>query len=430
MMHFFYKIRRVGKLGMRSLVEHKLRSLLTALGIIFGVGSVIAMLAIGEGASYAAREQIRSMGSTNIIIRSRKPEESTNASNNTQFMSIYGLTYDDAMRIRTLFPSIVVDVPAREIVTQVRYLSTQLPVKVVGTIPWHLKNSTSKLLSGRFIDAYDMNKSSNSVVLSKATARKLFPLDYPIGRSVYIDGYAYVVVGIVSDSSDGGDKKKSSDKSVAEREVFEAFISITAARNRFGEIITRRETGSTSFEKVEIHQLTVTAPGDESVKPLAEAIRKCLQETHKQADFEMIIPLELLTQAENTKRIFNIVLGSIAALSLLVGGIGIMNIMLASVTERTREIGTRRALGATRPDIILQFLVESVLLSVIGGFIGVGLGVAVPKIVTMIVGLVTIIQPYSIFMAFCISVATGVIFGIYPAMRAAALSPIEALRHE
>ena len=117
-------------------------------------------------------------------------------------------------------------------------------------------------------------------------------------------------------------------------------------------------------------------------------------------------------------------------MSLLVGGIGIMNIMLASVTERTREIGTRRALGATRPDIILQFLVESVLLSVIGGFIGVGLGVAVPKIVTMIVGLVTIIQPYSIFMAFCISVATGVIFGIYPAMRAAALSPIEALRHE
>jgi putative ABC transport system permease protein len=184
------------------------------------------------------------------------------------------------------------------------------------------------------------------------------------------------------------------------------------------------------MEKVELHELTVTAPNDEAVVPLANAIRTMLREFHKQEDFEIVIPLELLKQAEATKRIFNIVLGSIAAISLLVGGIGIMNIMLASVTERTREIGIRRALGATRSDIILQFLAEALLLSVAGGMVGVGLGVAIPKIVTHFAKLTTIIQPNSLFLAFGISLLTGVVFGIYPAMRAAALSPIDALRHE
>jgi len=428
-MHYFRKINRVGKLGMRSLIEHKLRSLLTALGIIFGVGSVIAMLAIGEGASFEAREQIRNMGSSNIIIKSRKPEASTSASTKTQHLSVYGLTYDDAMRIRTLFPSILIDVPIREITTQLRCNAVQLPAKVIGTIPWHLNNTHGTLLYGRFIDAYDMRTGDNSVVLCENTAQKLFPLEFPIGKKVYVDNKAYMVVGVVSDSvgPESGNKEGADRPS---REIYEAYISITAARKRFGDIIAKRETGSMSMEKVEIHQLTVTAPSDDVVGSMADAIRTCLNTTHKQADYEMVIPLELLKQAENTKRIFNIVLGSIAAISLLVGGIGIMNIMLASVTERTREIGTRRALGATRQDIVLQFLVEAVLLSVIGGFIGVGLGIAVPKIVTLIVGLSTIIQGYSILMAFCISMATGVIFGIYPAIRAASLSPIEALRHE
>ncbi len=429
-MLYFQKLKRVGKLGMRSLIEHKLRSLLTTLGIIFGVGSVIAMLAIGEGASYAAREQIRKMGSTNIIIRSRKPEESTSATNNTQHLSAYGITYEDIMRIRKLFPDVRIHVPAREINTQLMNQATRIPAIVVGTIPWHLNNSQEKVLYGRFIDEYDMDSYANSIVLCDNTAKRLFPLEYPVGRNVYVGSQAYVVVGIIS-SGDGSEENSDVLNSAEhEKEVYRAYISLSAARKRFGDTIIKRETGSMSMEKVEIHQLTVTALNDEQVMPLAVAIRQSLVAFHKQADFEMTIPLELLNQAEATKRIFNIVLGCIAAISLLVGGIGIMNIMLASVTERTREIGTRRALGATRQNIIMQFLVEAVLLSVVGGFIGVGLGVSVPKVVTLVAGLTTIIQPYSILMAFCISMATGIIFGIYPAIRAASLSPIEALRHE
>ena len=428
-MLYIYKIKRVGKLGMRSLVEHKLRSLLTTLGIIFGVGSVIAMLAIGEGASYAAREQIRQMGSTNIIIRSRKPEESTSATNNTQNLISYGITYEDIMRIRKLFPDVRIHVPAREINTQLMNQATRIPTVVVGTIPWHLNNSQEKVIYGRFIDEYDMDTYANSIVLCENTAARLFPLEFPLGRHVYVGSQAYLVVGIIS-SGDGSNAGTGASGAVEEKEVYKAYISLTAASKRFGDTIVKRESGSTSMEKVEIHQLTITALSDEQVMPLAVAVRQTLAEFHKKMDFQMTIPLELLNQAEATKRIFNIVLGSIAAISLLVGGIGIMNIMLASVTERTREIGTRRALGATRKDIIMQFLVESVLLSVIGGLIGVGLGIGVPKAVTLIAGLTTIIQPYSILMAFCISMATGVVFGIYPAIRAAALSPIEALRHE
>ena len=184
------------------------------------------------------------------------------------------------------------------------------------------------------------------------------------------------------------------------------------------------------LEKVELHELTLTAPEHEAVIPLANAVRTLLEHFHKHNDFEIVIPLELLKQAEATKRIFNIVLGSIAAISLLVGGIGIMNIMLASVTERTREIGIRRALGATRSDIVLQFLAEALLLSLAGGLLGMGLGIAIPNVVTYFSGLMTIIKPEALLLAFGISVLTGIVFGIYPATRAAALSPIEALRHE
>jgi len=184
------------------------------------------------------------------------------------------------------------------------------------------------------------------------------------------------------------------------------------------------------MELVELHQLTITAPSEDAVLPLVNSVRETIRQAHKKADFEITVPLELLKQAEQTKRIFNIVLGSIAAISLLVGGIGIMNIMLASVTERTREIGIRRALGARRVDIVVQFLTEALLLSLAGGLIGIALGIAVPQIVTHAAGLTTIVQPDAIVLAFTISLVIGVVFGIYPAIRAAALSPIEALRHE
>ena len=276
---------------------------------------------------------------------------------------------------------------------------------------------------GRFLNDDDVRTVDNVCVLGAPAARELFPLGWPMGKSVYLGSSAYKVVGVVEGLEKVGTEKE-------EKEVFEVFITISAARKRFGETTMKRETGTFQIEKVELHQLTVTAPTEDAVIPLSNVVRTLLKHFHKDDDFEIVVPLELLKQAEATKRIFNIVLGSIAAISLLVGGIGIMNIMLASVTERTREIGIRRALGATRNDIVLQFLAEASLLSLAGGVLGIGLGISVPLIVTHFAKLKTIVTGESLGLAFVISVLTGVVFGLYPAMRAAAMSPIEALRHE
>ena len=419
----FFKVKRMTKLGCRSIFEHKLRSFLTALGIIFGVSSVISMLAIGEGASFEAREQIRRLGSNNIIIKSRKPPEAKSTSTQTQRMSVYGITYDDALRIKTLFPTVKVLVPARVIPERMRVGSVRLSGHIIGTVPWYMENAGMRVKWGRFLNEDDVRSVDNVCVLGAPAARELFPLDWPMGKSVYLGSAAYKVVGVVEGLEKVGTEKE-------EKEVFEVFITISAARKRFGETTMKRETGTFQIEKVELHQLTVTAPTEGAVIPLSNVVRTLLKHFHKDDDFEIVVPLELLKQAEATKRIFNIVLGSIAAISLLVGGIGIMNIMLASVTERTREIGIRRALGATRNDIVLQFLAEASLLSVAGGVLGIGLGISVPLVVTHFAKLQTIVTSESLGLAFVISVLTGVVFGLYPAMRAAAMSPIEALRHE
>jgi putative ABC transport system permease protein len=420
-----FKVKRMVKLGARSLFDHKLRSFLTALGIIFGVSSVIAMLAIGEGASFEAREQIRAMGSTNIIIRSRKPTQSNTTSQGNQNLSVYGVTYDDAIRIRALFPSVKVQVPARIISDYIRCGAVRLQGRIVGTVPWYMTEGSIRMAKGRFISEEDQQSTANVVVLGDTAARELFPLSPPIGQTVFLGSQAYTVIGIT-----GHLQTTSQAAEATAKNVHEAYIPISAARWRFGEILVKMETGSFQAEQVELHELTITAPSNETVIPIANGVRTMLTCFHKEKDFEIVIPLELLKQAEATKRIFSIVLGSIAAISLLVGGIGIMNIMLASVTERTHEIGIRRALGATRGDIVLQFLAEALLLSLAGGMLGVALGIGIPAIVTHASGLKTIIRTDALVMAFSTSMLTGVLFGLYPALRAAALNPIEALRHE
>ena len=192
----------------------------------------------------------------------------------------------------------------------------------------------------------------------------------------------------------------------------------------------KRRTGAIEAERVELHEVTVKVESLEAVVDVSQAVENVLQRTHKKKDYEIVVPLELLKRAERTKQVFNIVLGSIAAISLLVGGIGIMNIMLASVTERTREIGIRRALGARRRDITIQFLVETVILSGAGGLMGVALGLAIPWFVTLFAGMKTIVTLWAPVLAFGISALVGIVFGLYPALRAAAMDPVEALRHE
>jgi putative ABC transport system permease protein len=213
-------------------------------------------------------------------------------------------------------------------------------------------------------------------------------------------------------------------------EQIDAYIPITVARERFGDIATMRTAGGDNREMVELHQLIVEVGSIDDVESVASGIEAMLVRFHKKEDYRVSVPLALLRQAEATKRTFNIVLGSIAAISLLVGGIGIMNIMLASVTERTREIGVRRAIGAKRRQIVSQFLIETIVLSTVGGLIGIGLGMFIPWLITYFAGMPTIVTLKSVILSVGISIAVGVIFGLYPAVRAANVDPIVALRHE
>lgn len=418
------------KLGIKSLMLHKLRSGLTMLGIIFGVCSVIAMLAIGEGASYEAQEAIKKLGSLNIIIRSLKPPEETQASGGSRgFQLEYGLTYKDGSRLQSTIPGVKRVVPMRIIRQNVRFNQTELPCQVIGTVSVYTEVTGAKIVRGRFLTYLDELHENNTCVLTVGLARRLFPYQDPLEHSVKVDQFYYRVVGVLQEQ--GSDEQRTQ-AGPMEGEPLDnnVYIPMSTSRSRFGETLIRRSAGSFEVERVELHQITIQMESVSSVETADPQIKTVLNRFHDKNDYEVIVPLELLRQAEQTKRIFNIVLGSIAAISLIVGGIGIMNIMLATVTERTREIGVRRALGARKRDITTQFLVETVVLSIGGGLIGVVVGVLAPLIVSHLTEMKTIITVWSILVAFGISGAIGIIFGLYPASAAAKLDPIEALRHE
>ncbi len=421
-----FRIKRTVMLGIKSLSLHKMRSGLTALGIIFGVCSVIAMLSIGEGASWEAQEQIKQLGSNNIIVKSAKPPDEQQVSTTSTFVIEYGLTYDDANRMRHTIPMVVVEAPAREIREDVKYKSRRMFATILGTVPWYREVSGLEVARGRFITDLDIKDCRNICVLGKDVARSLFYYEEPIGKEVKISTQYYSVVGIMEERGAGISKEG---EETADYNSM-VFIPLSAARDRFGEILVKSRSGSREMERVELHQITLRVKDQEYVEEAAKSVENVLDRFHKKKDYKMTVPLELLRRARETKRIFNIVLGSIAAISLLVGGIGIMNIMLASITERTREIGIRRALGAKRRDIVIQFLVETVVLSAGGGILGVLFGVIIPYIVTHAFDMKTVVTLWSLVLAFGISAAVGIIFGLYPARRAAQMDPIEALRHE
>lgn len=421
---------RTIKLGIKSLLLHKMRSMLTMLGIIFGVCSVIAMLAIGEGASYQAQEAIKRLGSANIILESIKPpEDGQESSQGNSYVLEYGLTYMDAYRIAETVPGVQAVMPLRIIREDVYFGGTRRQCRTIGTLAGYAQLKDLRMSRGRFLSEQDERHQANVCVLSGRLAQQLFPIRDPLRQAVRIKGNYYRVVGVTAEID-----LRQREGTAAELEPRswenEVYIPLSTARSRFGENIIRRTSGSFSAERVELHEVIVQMTSTSHVEEAAGAIQRILQRFHKKRDYELVVPLRLLRQTEETKRIFNIVLGSIAAISLLVGGIGIMNIMLATVTERTREIGVRRALGARRRDIVVQFLVETVVLSFGGGLIGVGLGVLIPFLVSELTDMQTIVTPWSLILAFGISGLVGIVFGLYPARRAANLDPIEALRHE
>ena len=410
--------------GVKNLMLHKLRSLLTMLGMVFGVASVIAMLSIGEGASKQALEDIRKLGSTNIIINAVKPSEDEAAASVRTFLSVYGLLYDDEARIQESFETVTRTVPVKVVRKQGRLYERALELRIVGTTASWFELVRRPMIAGRALIFQDEQSLASVCVLTEYGARRLLATRGAIGEALRIGNVYFTVVGIVK-----SEQGQSADIQTPDEKV-DAYIPLAVARARFGDVNFQRTTGSQETEKVELHQLIVEVRANDDVEPTAEGIRAMLKRFHKKEDYRLSVPLTLLRQAEATKRTFNIVLGSIAAISLLVGGIGIMNIMLASVTERTREIGVRRAIGAKRKEIILQFLIETVVLSVIGGLIGIGIGISIPWTVTFFAGMPTVVTASSLVLSAGISIAIGIIFGLYPAVRAANLDPIAALRHE
>ena len=414
---------------------HRLRSTLTTLGIIFGVASVIAMLAIGEGASQDAQEQIARLGSRNVIIKTIKPPEEQDASGESSTMLDYGLTYSDAERFRNGIPDVEVIVPIRRLTEQAWYRNRKASIEIVGTVPWHPDTSPIKLKMGRFLSSTDMHYKQSVCAVDERVVRELFAFDDPLGQDVKIASDYYRVVGIVSaQASNSAENGLSSDASATQGQgaanVANIYIPLTTVKDRFGEISLQFSGTSRNIEKVELQEIIVKVGQMENVLPVRDILGTLLARFHKKPDYQVIVPLELLKQAERTKLIFSIVLGSIAAISLVVGGIGIMNIMLATVSERTREIGIRRALGAKKNDIIIQFLSETLILTLAGGVLGIILGSLIPFLVTYFGKMPTVITTSSLILSFGISAAVGITFGLYPAYRAANMDPIESLRHE
>ncbi len=427
----WFTIKKTAKLGIKSLWMHKLRSTLTMLGIVFGVCSVVAMLAIGEGASREAQAAIARLGSTNLIIETIKPPQEQADSGKVEVMRNYGLTYADAETIHNTIPNVEVTVPVRELDHEARYLNRQIAIKIVGTIPWYTEISPIRLMRGRFLGSTDLQYGQTVCVIDEQVARELFAFDDPIGTDVRIYGNYYRVVGIVTQAAAVRLKDEPAVGGKSGGVAGNIYIPITTAKSRFSEVNFSFSGGNRSLEKVELQKITVKVRSAEQVLPMRDILDALVARLHKaKKDYHIIVPLEMLRHAAATRRIFSIVLGSIAAISLLVGGIGIMNIMLATVSERTREIGIRRALGAQKRDIVIQFLSETLLLTLTGGIIGIVLGSVIPFLVTYFSRQPTVITGVSLILAFGISAAVGITFGLYPAYRAANMDPIESLRHE
>jgi len=410
--------------GIENLLLHKLRSLLTMLGIVFGVGSVVAMLAVGEGASAQALEQIRKLGSNNIIISSIKSVEEEATTTAHSHMSIYGLTYQDYDRVVESFNTIKQAVPVKLMRKESRLGERAMELRVVGTTSAWFVLVPRDIIAGRRLMPEDQQDQAPVAILTEHGARKLLATEHTIGQSIRIGGNVFEVVGIVKSEEGMAGNIQIPDQKV------DVYIPIEVAADYFGDITTRRTAGGREREMVELHQIIVQVDYDRNVESTAQGITQMIERFHKKKDYDINVPLALQRQAEATKRTFNIVLGSIAGISLLVGGIGIMNIMLATVTERTREIGIRRAIGAKRNQIISQFLIETSVLSTIGGLIGIGVGVLIPLMITHFARMQTVITVPSILLPLFISAGIGIIFGLYPAMRAAKVDPIVALRHE
>jgi putative ABC transport system permease protein len=432
------KLRRSFVLAARSLWLHKMRAFLSVLGIIIGTSAVIALIAFGKGSMQDALEDIKRQGATNIVIRSVKPPDGS-ATSSKAFVANYGLRLADLNRIGTYGDIITRMVPMRVFPSEFRYLDRSTNGRLVATTEDYPEVNKLTMNKGRFLDDNDNFRKLNYCVLGARIADRLFPFEDPLGRPIVIRGQEYTVIGIVADRMPTGGTGGSQS---AEDYNNDVYIPFDTGKVRIGQTVILRSAGSRSGERVEVSQVTLTIDADfdsregrERVRAVGNAIRALLKEDHVNEDWAVTVPLDKLEEAERAQDRFTILLVMIASISLIVGGIGIMNIMLATVTERTREIGIRRALGAKRRDIVTQFLVEAAVQTSVGGLMGVATAMViifgVPPIAELFDNkLPAVISWWSILGSVGGSVMVGVFFGLYPAWRAARLDPIEALRHD
>ena len=424
--------------GLSELLSHKMRSMLTMLGVIFGVAAVIAMVSIGEGAKQEALDQIKRMGID--VVHVKRAAISGELLEKSEERSPFGLKYADVDSIRNICDFAKQVVPVREVFADVKAGETPVAVKIVGTTPGYADVTRAKLQRGRFLNDGDSDGHFPVCVMGAAAKRELFGFDDPLGKSVKIGRRPFVVVGIMEAKEVGSAKAFSALRDLNSDIYIPISLSITDFKVAYQqvvpadpaklEVLTMKMLSASSRSNNAVTEIIIQVESDIATVPASSVIRSILNRQHRGIrDYEIIIPAELLRQSQQTQRIFNVVMAAIASISLLVGGIGIMNIMLATVTQRTREIGVRRCIGATRWDIIRQFMLEALVITCVGGLIGVALGVGGASAISTFAGWRTVVSMQAIIVSFGVSGLVGVVFGIYPAARAAMVDPIEALRY-
>ncbi|HOW08186.1 MAG TPA: ABC transporter permease [Bacteroidales bacterium] len=460
MFKFFFRYFHDIEIAVESIVSNKLKSMLTALGIIFGVAAVIAMLAIGKGAKQEIMDQMKMVGVNNILINPIVEDKSSSSSEDTEKQTkkfSRGLSMLDVDAIRETLPSVKRISPEISFNSVAMMNGVKYSAKLVGVSNDYFYLYNLPLVSGAVFNKYQEENGIQVCIIGANIRAKFFSKIDPIGQYIKFNGIWLKVIGVLQKTNvslTGFEEKgvnvyndniyipiqtmlmRFQNRALVNTKLVSEASSNTMVMGGpggMGRVVISSSDASTNSETNynQLDRIVVQVAETEQLNPTTEILSRMLARRHTGVkDFEITVPELLLKQQERTKDIFNIVLGVIASISLLVGGIGIMNIMYASVMERIKEIGTRMAIGAKKMDIVVQFLSEAVLISVSGGFIGIFFGVIMAKLIEQIAGIMTIVSFFSIFIAFGVSAAVGVAFGYQPAKRASEKDPIESLRYE